>query len=258
MDVSNFYREVFEDTLGLDILGMTDQYREFVELVNRKTLPIFSQYIPCKYYTYVHLDKCMGELIRDEAYNRIGREYYLDDPVIDKFNLQINSVDRVELATGTQFDPEASWYYSSVLTSRQNISLDSILMGAESTYGRNIADFAIPFKHYFEYRGNRVLYLKNFSYNGLAEVSMSVNWPNVASVPMEYHNDLVKLAKLDLQIRCWSNLRYLENVPLPTGGTLDLKFDWASAEQDRDDFLRELKTRSLPDRVGHHGFFHVV
>ena len=259
MDICNFYTEIFEDTQGLDILGLEDQYKDFVELINRKTLPVFSQAIPCHFYTYVDLSAYGKECVYEDR-NRVGREYYMDDPVIDNFGLHILGVDRVEVATGTQFDPDASWYYSSVITSRQNISLDSILMGAESTYGRNLADSAIPFKKYHEYRGERVLFLQNYPFEGLVEVCLSVNWPTLASVPEEYRNDLVRLAKYDLQIKLWPNLRYLENVPLPSGGTLDLKFDWSSSEQEREDFLQELRRRTLPDRVNpvNGSYFHVV
>ena len=256
MDVSNFYTELFEDTLGLDILGMRSNYKLYVEVVNRKTLPTFSRYVPCHFYTYVDLAHYKSQMIYED-HNRVGREYYIDDPTLKKFNMFILGVDRVEVSSGAQFDPEASWYYSSVITSRQNISLDSILMGAESTYGRNIADFAIPFKKEHEYRGNNVLYLKNYPYQGQVEVTLSVNWPTLASVPEEFKDDLVKLAKLDIEIKEWPNLRYLENIPLPTGGNLDLKFDWSNAESERDEFINELRRKTLPDRVGP-GYFKVV
>ena len=256
MDICNFYTELFEDTLGLDVLGLENRYKELVDLINRKTLVVFSQLIPCRYYTYVNLDS-KNELIHEDI-NRVGREYYLADPVIDKFHLQINAIEKCNLASGTQFDPERDNYYSSVITSRQNISLDSILGGAESTYGRNLADFAIPFKKYFEYRGNRVLYLENWPYNGLIECLCQTNWPNIASIPEEHHVNFVQLAIYDVKIKLWNELKYLEDITLPVGGNLNLKInDWEGAQNERNDFIRELKTKSLPDRVGT-GWFHVV
>lgn len=259
MDVCDFYTQVFEDDLALDILGLEDRYREYVELINRKTIPTFSQYVPCHFYTYVDLSAYHGDMIFEDR-SRVGREYYIDDPVLKKFNVRIIGVDRVEVTTGREFDPEASWYYSSVITSRQNISLDSILMGAESTYGRNIADSAIPFKKSHEYRGDKVLYLKNYPLEGWCEVCLSVTWPNLASIPEEFRNDLVRLAKYDVKIKEWPNFRYLENIPLPTGGNLDLKFDWSSAEDDREQFLDDLRHRSLPDRVNpvNGSYYHIV
>ena len=49
MDVNNFYKEVFERTLGLDVLGLENTYQELVRLVESKTLITFSQYIPALY-----------------------------------------------------------------------------------------------------------------------------------------------------------------------------------------------------------------
>ena len=42
MDVNNFYKEVFEDTLGLDVLGLESTYQNLVKLVETKTLITFS------------------------------------------------------------------------------------------------------------------------------------------------------------------------------------------------------------------------
>lgn len=257
MDFCNICKEIFEDVLGLHVMGMENRYKELVDLMNRKTLTIFSQYVPCRYYTYVELGHCEKDMIIEDR-NRVGREYYLSDPVLDKFNLTITAVDKVVLATGTQFDPEADNYYSSVITSRQNISVDSILLGAESTYGRNLADFSIPFKKYHEYRGNRVLFLQNYPFEGLVEVLCQTQWPNIASIPEEYHQIFTELAIYDIKIMLWNELKFLENIPLPSGGNMDLKInDWDSAYDSRKEFLRELRAQSLPDRI-FSGYFKIV
>ena len=49
MDVNNFYKEVFEETLGLDVLGLESTYHQLVKLVETKTLVTFSNYIPALY-----------------------------------------------------------------------------------------------------------------------------------------------------------------------------------------------------------------
>ena len=108
----------------------------------------------------------------------------------------------------------------------------------------------MPFKRYHELRGPRILYLKNYAIQGTVEVTLKTRWPNIVSIPEEYHNDFIRLAKLDCEIYAWQNLKYLESVVTPAGN-LDLKISsWESAEQEREDFLKELRTRSFPDRVG--------
>ena len=49
-------------------------------------------------------------------------------------------------------------------------------------------------------------------------------------------------------------MRYLESVVTPAGN-LDLKFNWDNAEQEREDFIKELRTRAFPDRVQTRYFF---
>ena len=57
------------------------------------------------------------------------------------------------------------------------------------------------------------------------------------------------LAKFDVKNRLWVELRYIQDIVTPSGN-LDLKInDWESAEKDREDYLRELRTRTFPDRV---------
>ena len=57
------------------------------------------------------------------------------------------------------------------------------------------------------------------------------------------------LAKLDCKIYLWNQLKYLENIVTPVGN-MDLKVsDWENADRERDDYLKELRTKSFPDRV---------
>ena len=68
----------------------------------------------------------------------------------------------------------------------------------------------------------------------------------------------MQLAIYDVKIKLWNELRYLEDIPLPVGGNLNLRInDWEGAFNERNDFIRDLRSKSLPDRVGT-GWFHVV
>lgn len=247
MDVNSFYREVFEYTLGLDVLGLENRYRELVDLINDKTLVTFSNYIPCIYTTKLNLND-KNQLVREE-YGRIGREYHVHDSTMTRFNLKVLDMLDVQFYNGADSDPENEYYYSSIAVSRQNIDLMSMLMGSESTYTRTLIDNSIPYKRYEEWRGNGVIFLQNYPTDGDVEVKFRVQYPNIVSIPEAYRETFISLALYDVKIKLYNELKFIEDVVTPAGN-LNLKVsDWESAERDRTDFLRELRQKSFPDRV---------
>lgn len=255
MNVNNFYKEVFEDILGLDVLGLESRFPELVKLVNRRTLVTFSNLIPCKYITYLDLSDNRNMIKEDKL--RQGTEWYIDDPTLDKFNLPILSIDSINynnISGVDPYNPDASAYYSAVIASRQNITLESVLMGSEYTYNRTLVDSAIPYKRYHELRGGRVLYLQNYAFNGTIEITINTRYPNIVSIPEEYREIFIELACYDIKTKLYNELKFLEDVVTPSGN-LNLKIsDWEGAYKEREDYLRDLRNRSLPDRVGRHYF----
>ena len=250
MDVNNFYKEVFEDTLGLDVLGLESTYQNLVKLVETKTLITFSNYIPALYKMRLDISDPKN-VVRDDL-GTYGVEFYLNDPVLEKFHLPILGVEKVEY-TGDgsvdPYDPNSTAYYSSVIASRNNLTLDTVLIGSEYTYNRTLTDFSMPWKKYYEYRGGNILYLKNYAYESGVEVTVKTQYPNITSIPEEYREIFIKLAVYDIRIYLWNWLRYMENIVTPAGN-LDLKFDWSSAESEREDYIRELRSKSFYDRIG--------
>ena len=251
MNVNTFYTELFEQSLGLDVLGLERQFSELVKLIDTKTLLAFSNLIPIKYLHY--LDLTDTSLIVKKEQHTLGVEYYIRDPVLDKFHLPILGVEKIEynnVGDVDPYDPDSTAYYNSVITSRQNLTLESVLFGSEYTYNRVLTDSAMPFKRYHELRGPRILYLKNYAIQGTVEVTLKTCWPNIVSIPEEYRLVFMRLASLDCKIKLWNELKYIRSVTT-SAGNLDLQIDaWENAEQEREDYLRELRTRSFPDRVG--------
>lgn len=255
MQVSRLYKELFEYTLGLDVIGLESMIPACVKIIEEKTLQTFSTLIAPSYKIYLDLEDETNIIRKDHA--TLGVEYRLDDPVLQKFRLPIMSVDQIDYNNNgvvDPYDPNSSQYYSSVIASRNNLSIESLMMGSEYTYNRTLTDFAMPWKRYYEYRGNNVLYLRNYAFGGRVEITVRTRWPNVASIPEELRSDFILLAKYDVEINLWTNLRYLESVVTPAGN-LDLKFNWDNAEQEREDFIKELRTRAFPDRVQTRYFF---
>lgn len=251
MNVNQFYTELFEQTLGLDVIGIENQFRELVKLINSKTLSAFSNLIPLKYLYYLDLTD-QSHIIKKEQHT-LGVEYYIDDPVLEKFHLPILGIDKIEfnnVGVVDPYDPNSAAYHSSVIASRQNLTLEAVLFGAEYTYNRTLTDSAMPFKRYHELRGSRVLYLRNYAFQGTVEIVLRTNWPNLVSIPEEYKEVFMRLAKLDVEIYLWNQLKYLQSSIVTPAGNIDLQVDWSGAEAERDEYLRDLRTRSFPDRVG--------
>lgn len=249
MNVTRFYRELFEYTLTLDVLGLENQFKDLVELVNSKTLLGFSNLIPMQYLHY--LDLTDRSLIVKKENHTLGVEYLIKDDVLDRYRLPILDVVKIEynnVGAVDPYDPDSTAYYNSVITSRQNLTLESVFFGAEYTYNRTLTDTAMPFKRYHELRGPRILYLRNYAIQGTVEVVFKTCWPNIVSIPEEYHEILMDLAKYDIQIYLWGQLKYLESITTPAGN-IELRVNWDGAEQERKDFLRELRSKSFPDRV---------
>lgn len=259
MQPARFYEELFIHTLGLDVLGLESAFPKLVKIVETKTINTFSNYINAYYKTYLNLEDDKNIIRKDHV--TLGVEYRIDDPVLQKFHLPILGVEQIDYSNNggvvDPFDPNSAEYYNSILASKLNLSLDNVLMGAEYTYNRTLTDFAMPWKRYFEYRGDNLLYLRNYAFGGTVEITVRTNWPNLASIPSEFYQEFMTLAKYDIKTALWLSLRYLESVVTPAGN-LDLKIsDWESAERDRDDYLKELRTRSFNDRV-HTRYFKIA
>lgn len=258
MNVNRFYKELFEETLGLDVLGLESTFTGLVKMIESKTLLTFSNNIPVSYRIYLDLDD-HKKLIQKDHYT-LGSEYYLSDPILDKFHLPILSIEDINYnnpSTFNPYDPQSSTYYNQILTSRNNLSIDDILMGAEYTYNRTMTNFALPYNMYYELRGDHVLYLRNYNYMGPVEIIVRTRYPNLVSIPEEYREIFMKLAKFDVKIKLWNELKYMNDIVTPAGN-LNLRIDeWESADRDREDYLRDLAVKTLPDRVGN-SFFTVV
>lgn len=250
MNVGRFFKELFEETLGLDVLGLENQFPQLVRLVEEKTILTFSNYLDIKYLMYLDLEDEKNIIRKD--HHTLGVEYYLHDPILDKYHLPILGIDKIEYNSVGNVDPydaNSTAYYSSIIASRNNLSLEQLLMGSEYTYNRTLTDFALPWKRYFEYRGNNVLYLRNYAVGGEVEITARTAYPNLASIPEEYRQEMLTLAKYDIEIKLWNELKYLESVVTPSGN-IDLRIsNWENAEQEREEYLRDLRSRTFSDRA---------
>lgn len=256
MDVQLFLKELFEYDLGLEALGLANHFREIVRLIDTKTLTTWSNYVPARLLTYIDM-RTNRNLVKKD-FREAAAEYYIDEPILDQFNLQILGLGRLEpVGTGSvdPYDPESSAYYSSIIASRQTMTLENVLMSAEATRSRALINTAYPWQMEKELVGPRTVRFKNVTDTTGYTLELFIPWPNVVSISSEYKESFKTLCKLDIKMMLWQELKFMESVTTPTGN-IDLRIaDWESAERDRDEFLRNLKNQSLGDRVGSNFFF---
>ena len=249
MEISTFYKELFEDVLGLNVLGLEYTYRELVKMIDTRTILAFSNCVPARYKIYLDLRDGKNMVKKDTRTRDV--EFYIHDDMLDKLHLPILGIKHIEPAnTGTvdPYDPESSAYYSALLMSRQNLTLEGVLFGSEYTYNRTLVDSAVPFKRSQEMVSERVVRLRNWGYYGTVEMEIYVPWPYLSAIPSEYKESFMRLAELDCQAKLWHQLKFYEDVVTPTGN-LNLRMDWSNAARDREEFLRDLRSRSLPERT---------
>lgn len=255
MDVSRFLQELFEYDMGLDALGLSNKFGELVKLIDTKSLKTWSLYVPATLITYIDMRSTTNLVKKD--FKEAAAEYYIDEPVLDQFHLDIIGLGTLTpIGNGTvdPYDPESSAYYSSIIASRQNITLEDVLLGSEATRSRTLINTAYPWQMEKDLVGPRIVRFKNVTDTTGYTLELKVPWPNIASIPEEYRESFKTMCKLDIKQFLWQQLKFVESVVTPQGN-LDLRVsDWESADRDRDEFLNTLRNRSLADRVGAHYF----
>lgn len=243
MDVNVFYKTLFEDTLGLDVLGLESRFKDLVELVNRTTLLTFSDHIPCLYTTIV--DPNDHRYVIGKERSHYGKEYYLNDETLERFNMPI-----LDIVDANWADTVRSGFFGEIVQAHQYYDVMDMMIGAEQTYMTTLADSAIPFKPDYDYRGGNVIYFRNIPDNTLVELVIKTKFPNLVSIPDAYMESFKKLAAFDIKIKLWNELKYIEEVVTPAGN-MNLKIsNWESAEQDREEWLKDFRVKSAPDRFG--------
>ena len=243
MNINVFYKSLFEDILGLDVMGLESRFQDLVELINRNSLYTFSDCIPCKYTTVINPFDPRFLLRREKSH--YGRYCYIKDAVIERFNLPIFDIIDCNYA-----DTARSGYYGEIVGANQINDFESIMIGAEQAYATLMSDSAIPFKPNYQYEGGNIVYLRNVPENTPVELVLRVPYPNIASIPDSYMETFRTLAEFDVKIKLWNELKYLEDIVTPAGN-LNLKVsDWENAKQERADWLRQFRIDSGPDRYG--------
>lgn len=241
MNTNLFIKDLFEDTLGLDVLGLEFMYPELIKMINKQSLKTFSANVSCAYDVLLDL----GDTTKIRASRSFGLQdeidYELTDPILQIFNLPILDILTVKA------EYQASIYNG---YSGGNMGVFDILLGSEQTTTKTLASSALPFKKYFTMKSDKILTLRGYPKTGKCYVKIRTRFPSMQALPEFYAEEFKTLCKYDIKIKLWNQLKFIEDIVTPNGN-LNLKIsDWESAERDRVDYLKDLKIRAFPDMVG--------
>lgn len=241
------YIELFEDEMGLDTMGLTNLYPDLVEVIQKRTLPVFSEMFPCVYpYLLDPSDK--SKRIADEYGGNVN-EYRIEDPVLESYVLKVISYQK--LYPAYKKDPYAHGYNNMYIGGMGDTGMnyDDILLGTVISSTRSTIRQAVGMNPTCKLKGSNVLAIKNFADFAPYIVELIVTYPNINSIAETYKRFFMNLAKYDVGIYLYQKMKYVEDVVTPAGN-LNLKIsDWESFPREKEDYIKELLTLSFPDRV---------
>lgn len=229
MDINRFMDKCIRH-LGLGAMSLEEYYPKIQEILMTDTLSTFSQFFPYdNYIIRMNLTEMKSEQALDGGYI-----YYIQDEFLEREGLDIISVMEVEGASTFQ-----DWN-----APLQTFNIDALILEAAASNIRSLAN--ISTKSFKFMPPNRI---KLRGYNGVTDLRIRVKipYPNFGYVPESYGLNLEQLAKLDIKLLLYPELKHYENLE-SADGQINLKLDgWENAEKERDDLLYEWRNKAFPN-----------
>lgn len=229
MDINKLVKKIVRH-LGLASLSLEKYYPSIQEILTEDTLSTFSQYFPYE-YTF------SKDLSKDYTVEADGSKmYYINDPFIEQNNLNIISVMAVEGASAFQ-----DWN-----APLQTFNVDAMILEGLASNIRSQLNISTKSMKFFP--PNR---LRCRGFDGYSDVKIVVKlpYPNIGYVPESVGEQFFKLAKLDIKIFLYQELKLYDNLQ-SADGEINLKIDsWADAESDRENLLNEWMNKAYPNMV---------
>lgn len=241
------YLELFEDEMGLDTMGLSWMYPQLIETIQRRTFPVFSELFPC-IYPYVLDPKDTTNRIPDK-FSGNSAEFRIEDPVLDDFGLKVLSFRQLyPVYEKSEYEHGYNNAYLAGVGA-YNGSFDDMLIGNIAAETNSMFRGTLGLNPICKLKGPRLLSIKHFTDYAPYLVELIITYPNVSSMQETFKRYFLNLAKFDVGIYLYAKLKYMQDVVTPAGN-VDLKIsEWESYPRDKEDYIRELRTLSFPDRV---------
>ena len=228
MNINNFISNCIRH-LGLSAMSLEEYYPKIQEVLMTDTLSTFSQFFPYDHYIIrLNLTEQTPENALDGGYI-----YYINDEFLEKEGLDIISVIEVEGASTFQ-----DWN-----APLQTFNIDALILEAAASNIRSLANISTKS---FEFMPPNRIRLRG--YNGVSDLRIRVKipYPNFGYIPESYSIALEQLAKLDIKLLLYPELKHYENLE-SADGQISLKLDgWENAEKERDELLYEWRNKAFP------------
>jgi hypothetical protein len=245
---ADVYNEIFENKLGLDVMGLEHLYPELILRIKETTFPTFSSFIPC-IYPYLFDTRDKNVTIGREFMSNIIQIRIVDD-AIKQMNLSILGCKNIKPVTIKEnaYDNKFSSRTSALLMA-SNYNVYDILVGSSMQATNSEVRQMLGAATTVQLKGSDILEIKN-PYTGQLQVAeLLISHPTINSIPDSFREEFIRLATYDVQIYLHSTLKYMEDVVTPAGN-INLRIgEYENATREREDYLKEFRSRSFADRV---------
>ena len=232
MDINRLMRKI-DRHLGLSALQLEKFYPRIQEVLMDDTLRTLAQFFPYEYRIKLNLSESVGaEYLTGDEYI-----YYITDKYLEANpNVDIISVRRV--IGGGEFE---QWN-----APLQTFNIDAMILEGAASNIRSLLN--ISTKSFKFLPPNRIL-LKGFGSNETVYLECKLTYPNWGAVPESISIAAEQLAKLDVKIYLWNELK-LYNKLESADGSIDMQIDeWANAENERQELLDSWRNKAFPNFV---------
>ena len=177
------YIELFEDEMGLDTMGLTHLYPALIQLIQKRTFPVFSEMFPCLYPYILDPDDKVKRIA--DVYGNNENEYRIEDHILESYGLKILSFSKTYPAH--KKDPYASTYNNMYLGGIMDtgISYDDILIGSVIASTRSTLRQSMGMNPVFSLKGS-VMGIKNFADFAPYIIELITTYPNINSISETY------------------------------------------------------------------------
>lgn len=232
MDINKFMKKCIRH-LGLAALSLEDYYPAILETLQEDTLSSFSQFFPYQYIIHKDLSKEAAV----ESFNG-GHIYYLRDEYLEENNIDIISV----------MDVQGASYYQEWNAPLQTFNVDAMILEGAASNIRSLIN--ISTKNFKFMPPNRI-FLKGYGSAQDLKIMVKIPYPNFGAVPESLSFNMEELAKLDIKILLYPELKMYDQFDTAES-TINLKLDgWESAERDRNDLINEWRNKAFPNTAAH-------
>lgn len=233
MDINRLITKI-DRHLGLSSLSLEKYFPTIRDILMDDTLRTISQFFPYEHVIKMQVTPNDGRRVS----NGDEYEYYITDAFL---NANPN-VDIISVASVTGAGQFETW--NAPLAS---FNIDAMILEGMASNIRSLAN--ISYKAFKFLPPNRIR-LKGYGSSGTVYITCKCTYPSYAAVPESVSFAVEQLAKLDVKIFIWNELKLYDKLE-SADGMIDLKIDsWEGAEQERQSLIDEWRNRAFPNFAG--------